>query len=464
MVAARRLTPGHRARGHRSRRDARVRVAAGSALVLSLVLVTYWWVTGRGVQDLSGWESGLDSIGRLTGLWSADLLLAQVLLMARLPILEGAFGQDRLAHIHRLVGFTSFNLILCHLVLIVWGYAGGRIAEAPTTLWDMTIHDPGMLLAAAGTACLVMVVVTSVKSARSRLRYESWHLLHLYGYVGAGLALPHQLWTGQEMLVSTAATIYWWSAWAITALAVAVWRVVLPLRRNLQHSMSVKSVVEEEGGVVSVVLGGWRLDRLRVESGQFFVWRFWDGPGRSRGNPYSLSAAPDGRTLRITAREVGEQSARLRHLAPGTRVIFEGPYGRLGERTRTRNRIAFIGAGVGVTPLRSLAESMDYRPGDAVLLQRYRSHPLMVDELLTLQRDRGLDLLWLPGVRRSADSWLGHHVDGADDREALDYWVPDIAERDVFLCGPPEWTNHVVSTLRQLGLGTKYIHIEHFAW
>ena len=55
-----------------------------------------------------------------------------------------------------------------------------------------------MLLALAGTVALVMVVVTSVREARRRLRYESWHLLHLYAYLGAGLALPHQLWTGAD--------------------------------------------------------------------------------------------------------------------------------------------------------------------------------------------------------------------------------------------------------------------------
>jgi hypothetical protein len=36
-----------------------------------------------------------------------------------------------------------------------------------------------MLLANPGTAALIMVVVTSVRAARRRLRYESWHLMHL---------------------------------------------------------------------------------------------------------------------------------------------------------------------------------------------------------------------------------------------------------------------------------------------
>ena len=111
-----------RARPVRRRRPAGPLVA----LWASLLLVTYWWATGGGSRTSLGWADGLTSTGRLTGLIASDLLLVQVLLMARLPVLEHAFGQDRLARIHRLVGFTSFNLMLAHVVLITWGYAAGR--------------------------------------------------------------------------------------------------------------------------------------------------------------------------------------------------------------------------------------------------------------------------------------------------------------------------------------------------
>src|SRR3954462_6783192 len=86
-------------------RDRRVRLAAEAGLAASLTLVTWWWATGGGLGDLAGWASGLTSLGRLTGLLASVLLLGQVLLMARVPVLERAFGQDRLAHLHRLVGF-----------------------------------------------------------------------------------------------------------------------------------------------------------------------------------------------------------------------------------------------------------------------------------------------------------------------------------------------------------------------
>ena len=69
-------------------------------------------------------------------------------------------------------------------------------------IWLLVTVYPGMLLATAGTAALIAVVVTSIRAARRRMRYESWHLIHLYAYLGVGLALPHQLWTGADFTAS----------------------------------------------------------------------------------------------------------------------------------------------------------------------------------------------------------------------------------------------------------------------
>jgi predicted ferric reductase len=449
--------------GRRARLDAAVRLLAAIGLWMSLLMVTYWWAAGGGVRDLSGWQTGLDSAGRLAGLIASDLLLVQVLLMSRLPLLERAFGQEQLARPHRVVGFTSLGLMLAHVVLITWGYAG-ELARTPATLWDLTANYPGMLLAAAGTAALVMVVVTSIKAARRRLRYESWHLLHLYAYLGVGLALPHQLWTGQEFLTSSGVAVFWWASWATAAASVLVWRIALPLWRSARHGLRVTSVVPEGRGVVSVYMTGRELDRLPVEAGQFFGWRFLTGPGWSRAHPYSLSAAPDGRSLRITVKELGDDSARLRRLHPGTRVLVEGPYGRLGARARTRPTVAFIGAGVGVTPLRALAEQLDYAPGGAVLLHRFTDRPLFEQEFAVLARERGLRVLDLPGHRRAPGSWLGDGVGTVDDTTALRHWIPDIAGRDVYVCGPEAWAEDVRRSCAAAGLPPAQFHVESFGW
>ena len=92
--------------------DRVVRLGAMLKLWLGLLLATYWWVADGGVTDLAHLASGLTAAGRLAGLWAADLLLVQVLLMSRLPPLEHAFGRDRLARIHRVVGLVSFYLMI----------------------------------------------------------------------------------------------------------------------------------------------------------------------------------------------------------------------------------------------------------------------------------------------------------------------------------------------------------------
>ena len=448
----------------RARRDAGVRLGALTGLWLSLLLVTYWWAAGGGISDLGSWTDGLTSLGRLTGLLASVLLLVQVLLMARVPVLEAAFGQDRLARLHRLVGFTSFTGMLAHIGLITWGYAAGRLAATPGELWDLTLDYPGMLLAAAGTGCLLMVVATSIKAARRKIRYESWHLLHLYAYLGVGLALPHQLWTGQEFLASPARTLFWWTLWATAAGAVLVFRLGVPLVVNLRHGLRVGAVVPEAPGVISVQVTGRALDRFPAEAGQFLLWRFRDGPGWTRAHPWSLSAAPDGRSLRITVKVAGDGGARLAQLRPGTRVLVEGPFGRLSARVRTRRKVALIGAGVGIAPLRALAEGLAYEPGDAALLYRFAGRPLFRAEIDDLIAGRGLQVVGLPGHRRAPDSWLGDGVGGASDLAALTWWVPDVAERDVYVCGPEEWTDDVRRTVLAAGTPAENVHVESFGW
>ena len=450
-------------RPSRAALDLAVRRGATTLLWASLALVTFWWIGGGGIGDLFGWTTGLTSLGRWTGLVASVLLLVQVVLMARVPLLERAYGQDRLTHLHRTVGFTSFNLMLAHVVLITWGYAAGSMLRWPAELWNLTVTYPAMLLADAGFVALVLVVVTSIRAARQRLRYESWHLLHLYAYLGAGLALPHQLWTGQELVASTGRAVFWWTAWGLAVVSVLVCRVALPVARNLRHRLRVEEVVEEAPGIVSVVMTGRHLDRLPAQGGQWMSWRFLGRDGWSRANPYSLSAAPDGRRLRITVQSVGDGSGSTATLTRGTRVLVEGPYGRLSPRSRHGDRVALIGAGVGSAPLVALAEELA-PAGDVVVLHRASGHGAFTDDLRRLA-ERGVRVLHLPGRRRASDSWLGDaHAGRFSDLAALRHWVPDIAWRDVYVCGPTPWADLVVADLRRAGVPETHIHLETFGW
>ena len=443
------------------------RDTVGSLTWVSLLVVVALWVAGGGLQDLGRLGTGLTSLGRLTGLVASDLLLIQVLLMARIPMVERSYGQDELARRHRLVGFTSFNLMVAHIVLIILGYAtmDGRNLFAET--WELVVDYPGMLLGVAGTAALVMVTVTSIKKARRKLRYESWHLLHLYAYLGVGLALPHQLWTGQEFLASTAATVYWWGLWGAAAAAVLVWRVGVPVYRTLVLDLRVTAVTRESADVVSVRMSGRHLDRLPVAAGQFFTWRFLTGPGWLRGHPYSLSAAPTGDTLRISVKDLGDRSRELVSLKPGTRVVVEGPYGTLHQGVRTRQKVTLLASGIGVTPLRALLEDLDQQPGDVTLIYRARSEQDLVfrEELDALARSRGARVLYVLGPRVThRPSWLPDSAAHLTDAQGLLHLVPDIADHDVYVCGAGAWMDAVTEAAEEAGVPARHIHQERFTW
>jgi ferredoxin-NADP reductase len=258
--------------------------------------------------------------------------------------------------------------------------------------------------------------------------------------------------------------VFWWTAWAVAAGSVLVWRVGLPVVRNLRHGLRVVAVVPEAPGVLSVWMEGQRLDRLRAEAGQFFTWRFLGRRGWTRANPYSISAAPDGRHLRITVQVVGDGSAAIAALRPGTRVLVEGPYGRLSDRARTRRKVALVGSGVGIVPLRALSEGLGYAPGEAVLVHRYRDAPLFRGEFETLAQQRGLHIVALPGSRRSDSSWLPVGGAPVDDTKTLLAILPDLAERDVFVCGPTGWTESFTRAARSAGLPEDQMHVETFGW
>lgn len=100
-----------------------------------------------------------------------------------------------------------------------------------------------------------------------------------------------------------------------------------------------------------------------------------------------------------------------------------------------------------------------------VLLQRYTDEPLFGGELDALARDRGLRNIALPGRRASATSVLGPAArDAADEVAALRRWVPDLADRDVFLCGPTSWTTGVERLAVAAGVPHEHIRTESFGW
>jgi predicted ferric reductase len=435
-------------------------------LAMAAVVVTTWiWARDGGIlQTFVHPEYLLESQALYTGLLSQVLMILMVLFMARIPWVEQSWGHDVLARRHKWLGYASFWLAITHTILFALTRVQRQPSEWAGALWQLFVRDPWMLWATIGTLLIIGVVITSIQIARRRLRYESWHLLHLYSYLGMAFVVPHEIFDGPHFHGTWTRT-FWWGLYFGSLAAVLIWRVAVPLWVSWRHRLVVEEVVAETPSAFSVVLRGRRLDRLRTKSGQFFIFRFLGGPGWTRGNPYSISAAPTDDDLRITLEAGGDGAERARTLTAGTRVLIEGPYGTMTAARRRHPKLVMLAAGVGITPFRALLEDSSYGPHEATLIYRYTTdeHAIFLAELTALAEQRGIDLILLPGRRRDDGSWLPDGIDGPDV-EALKRFVPDIADRDVFACGPVPWLRSVRRAAHRAGVRTRDFHDEDYAW
>jgi len=392
--------------------------------------------------------------GRMAGLVAAYTMVVVVVLVARFGPLERAVGQDRLVGWHRRLGPYPLYLLCAHAVLITVGYAqaahDGLLHQLGQLLWTY----PGILASAVGFALLIAAGVTSYRMARRKLAYETWWSVHLYTYLALFLSFSHQVDTGASFVGHSTTRAWWTALWVGTLALVVVSRIGVPVWRSVRHQVRVAGVQPEGPGTYSVLLEGRRLDRLPVAGGQFLQWRFLRRGLWWQAHPYSLSAAPSPRHLRITIKVLGDHSAALARMRPGTRVAIEGPYGAFTADARQGDRVLLVGAGVGITPIRALLQELPAGADVAVVLRGSRPEDLVLrDEVADHVGRRGGRLHELVGPREQV----------ALDADALRRLVPDVARRDVYVCGPDGFTALVLDAAQRAGVPKSHLHHETFA-
>ncbi len=412
-------------------------------------------VTGESRGSLAAPGGMLTAGGRLAGFTGAYLMLIMVVLVARLPWLERSVGQDQLIRWHRRVSPWAIGLIIAHVLLITLGYAAAAKSPVLTEVWLLVRSYPDILAAVAGFALLMLAAITSYRAIRRRLRYETWWAVHLYLYIGLALAFAHQIVTGVTFIGHPLARALWITIWAATAGLVLVFRIGQPAWRSLRYQLRVVEVRTEAPGVVSVICQGRDLDRLPVSGGQFFLWRFLTRELWWQAHPYSLSALPQPPYLRFTVKGLGDASSALAHVRPGTRLAFEGPYGAFTDHARLSDGVLLIAAGVGITPLRALLEDL----------------PEEADVVVVIRASTDADLLHRAEIAALVERRRGrlHEVIGSRHKVGINarmlrHMVPDVADRDVYVCGPLGFGADVISSAARLGVPADQIHVEEFGF
>jgi predicted ferric reductase len=425
------------------------------------LLILGMWVRHGGLHQLSTPAGIVIAAGEISALYGTYLVLLQLILMSRSPWLDQVFGQDRITDAHRWVGFFAVWLLVAHAILTTVGYSMSVNSSVVDEAVILLTTYPYVLWSAVSLGLFVFVAVSSVHAVRRKASYETWYAIHLYTYLAIALGFLHQLAVGVDFTTDQVASLFWISLYVIAFGTLAVFRFGQPISIFWRHQFRVANVVVEGPGVTSLYIAGRDLHQLPVRAGQWFRIRFLTSDGWYKAHPFSISAAPNGKYLRFTIKDLGDDTGKMHQVKVGTRVFIEGPHGIMTGAARTKARVLLVAGGIGITPLRALLEELPASRGNLTLVYRASGPDEVIfkrelDELASL---RGATVHYLVGRRGSREM----PADPLEPR-ALRRLVPDIADRDIYVCGPTGMMTRVLSGLRWLRIPDKQVHYERFAF
>ncbi|MDA8025398.1 MAG: ferredoxin reductase family protein [Actinomycetota bacterium] len=391
-------------------------------------------------------------IGSVTGIVGTYLALIMVILASRMPALERVLGQGGVIHWHRKLAPWPILLIIAHAIFLTLSYAEAAKTGILSEVGVVVDTFPHLVTATFGLGIMVLIGIVSVPQIRRNISRENWWILHLLMYVALAISFAHEIALGPSFVKHPLTQIAWIGGWLFALALIVIFRIGVPIARSLRYKLRVAEVHRESEGVVSIVLEGRGLERLKISGGQFFEWRFLTKGMWWQAHPFTVSALPKPPFLRLTVKALGDFSSSLAEIKVGTSVAIEGPYGSFTVEASKRPLALLIAGGIGVTAVRSLLEEISPKARPVVVLRANKESELaLLDEIVELVRVRKGVVHKLIGSREAVNL------------ASIIKLVPDMKRRDVFICGPEGFVNQVESIVKRSGVPTEAIHHEAYS-
>lgn len=393
-------------------------------------------------------ELWLTWVGRVTGILGLALMLLAAAVSLRLPGFDRPFGGlVRLWRLHHWMGFGAFILVMVHVLALALAAVPASLDAAVATLFPPVSHGAVWLGWLAWLAMVIFLAPTF--DFFGQPHYQRWKRLHLVSAAALLLGLGHVLLLAGE-------TWPWWLL-GIAGVGAIVWRKLLSPRFS-RLPYRVVAVEPLARGVVELMLEP-EGRRMAHETGQFVYLSPLDeslSAGRGEEHPYTIASSPHDARLRIGIKDLGDASHALQSVAPGSRVLIEGPYGDFFQRHFPSRKPLWFGGGIGITPFVGAAREMaELGQGDDVQLLYLSNSPdraYYQDELKEIA-ERVEEFTYTSHYYRDqgplTEAFLRHHC-------------PDYVEREIYICGPPGMNAHLQRLLTDQGVPASRIHSEVF--
>ena len=312
---------------------------------------------------------------------------------------------------------------------------------------------------------LIALVVTALWRAKLKIRYETWHLIHIVlAVVAVAGGVAHMV--GWAFYLTDPWKRALWIGLTI------FWIGLLLLRAHRQAAVHAPPAVSRRGGAQGARRyahagdAAGRSSRLPLQPGQFGWLTLWGSPFKITGHPFSFSssaAVADGR-VEMTIRNLGDFTSRIAEVPVGQRVYLDGPYGAFTIGNPADMHVLIAG-GVGITPMmsmiRTLADRGDKRP--VILLYGSKDWESITfrDELEALKAR--LDLKVVHVLANPPAGWTGEK--GYIDAEMFKrHLPPPYADHEYFICGPDVMMDAIEKALGELDVPLAKYHSERYSF
>lgn len=390
------------------------------------------------------------------GFFGLTQIAVQFVLIARFKSVTAPYGIDVILQFHRQLAMVAIAAILIHpLIIVIDNPSRLKLLNPLSGNWASRC-------ALVSVLALLAIAVTSLYRERMKLDYERWRLSHLT--LGLTAVIFAQL---HVSLAGLYTNTFWkhaiWVLMAVVMVGVVLYlRLAKPLLQR-GNEWRVTEVRPERGDTWTLVAEAVDHPGMPFMPGQF-AWIKLGSPFTLEEHPFSFSSSAQRHDrVEFGIKALGDFTAGIKDVQPGTRASLDGPHGAFCIDRYPAVGYVFIAGGVGITPMMSFLHTMADRrdPRPVVLLYSGGDWEGMSyrEELEGLKKRLDLKVVYI--LQDPPEGWEGEK--GMLTREVLRKHLPEERIlRNFFICGPAPMMDAVQGALLELGVPQQFVHTERF--
>lgn len=424
----------------------------GSQLIyISLLITIFLWILSKNsISEISSYF--LLSVNQLTALVGTVLFVWSMFLATRLDFLETLFGGlDKVYKIHKKVSEIGAVFILLHPLMLALNSIDIGFGYFLPTHKLMTIN-----LGIYSFWVFAFAIVITLSVRRIKLPYHIWKQTHRFLNLAMILALLHIVTVESD--ISSFPPLGVW-IYMLTGLGVASGLYMTFFYKHFGPSFKYRIVkIKRNNDVYDIYLEPTK-NKLNHKIAQYVYVTYISELLSKESHPFCITSLPEDNFLRLSIKELGDYTAKIKNLKVGDLAIIYGPYGRLAEKFgRSDMDSVFIAGGIGIAPFLSMFKSArkmnNGRFVNLFYCTKYKNEATFEDELKNIAKDSIL-LNYCNQCSREKD---GGHLSAKQIRSC----VRNVTKTNVYICGPSKMMNEMEKSLINEGFLKENIILEDF--